>query len=249
MPANIPITPTVDQSQAGQLWGQSAADNITAFAGGGQGGAYQVVSEITRVTVVATAGDSIKLPPAVAGLDLMIINHGANAMQIFAQSGSTDTIDDIAGTTGVSQMPNSTVFYVCTLNGGAMVSGAAGKWYTEGLATGFDKFSGLQTLSFQDGITAHSGGGQASGFPITKMISRVSVVGAGGDSVTLPVSQPGMQLAIYNGTAATSMNVFPNAGGTGTEAINALGANAAFAIAGVTYNIFTCFTAGQWFTK
>jgi hypothetical protein len=48
-----------------------------------------------------------------------------------------------------------------------------------------------------------------------------------------------------NGTAATSMNVFP----AGTDAINALGASAAFAMAGAVINFFFCFTAGQWFTK
>lgn len=225
-----------DQYYSGQLLGLSGQDGITATAGGGQGAAFQITAEISRITVVATAGDSVKLPPSVPGLDIILINHGANPMQVFGSSGSGDTVDDIAAGTGVSQMPNSCVLYMCTV---------AGKWYSEGLATGFDKNTGLQTLSYQDNITAHAGGGQGSAFPITRMNSRVSTVGSANDSVVLPASQPGMVLTIINSAASNSMNVFPASG----EAINALGANTAFAMAAGALNIFYCFTAGQWFTK
>lgn len=229
-----------DTYYSGQLLGISGQDGITAAAGGGQGAATQLTAEINRITTVATAADSVKLPPSAVGLDLMVINHGANAMQVFGASGSGDTIDDIASGTGVSQMPNSCVLYFCTV---------PGKWYTEGLATGYEKTSGLQTLSFTDGVTAHAGGTQAAGVPITTMLFRVSTVGSAGDSVTLPVSTPGMVVTVFNGAGANSMNIFPNAGGTTTEKINALSANAAFAAAAGTVTIFYCMTAGQWFTK
>src|SRR5271154_892264 len=102
---NIPL-------QIGDFLLESAQDAITANAGGGQSGAFQINSQTARVAVVATAGDSVQLPPATPGLELLLINHGANPMQVFGNfSGGVDTVDDQAFGTGVSQMANSLVIY------------------------------------------------------------------------------------------------------------------------------------------
>jgi hypothetical protein len=212
----------------------AATDNLTAHAGGGQTNGLLITTPMSRFTTVATAGDSALLPPSYAGLDLILINHGANPMQVFGNG--TDQIDDVPTATGVSMMPNSVVWFFCV---------TPSKWYSEGLATGFTPSLGLQTESFQDTITAHAGGGQGSAYPITKMISRVSVVASANDSVVLPVSAAGTQITVLNGAASNSMNVFPASG----EAVNSLGANAAFAAAAGTVTIFTCVTAGVWWTK
>ena len=214
----------------GELAFFSTNDNLTAHAGGGQTNAFQLGSvEISRITTVATTGDSVMLPPAQAGLDLMLINHGANAMQVFGQPG--DTINDVASATGVSQMQNSFVFYVCV---------SAGKWYTEGLANGFS--AGYQTFSSVDSLTALAGGGQNGATPLTAMYNRVTTVASANDSVLLPASANGMQITVTNAAATNSMNVFPATG----DKINALSANAAFAVvAGKTAEFF-CATAGQW---
>ena len=45
----------------------TTADTLTAFAGGGQASALALTAQINRVTTVATAGDSVKLPAATAG--------------------------------------------------------------------------------------------------------------------------------------------------------------------------------------
>lgn len=52
--------------------------------------------------------------------------------------------------------------------------------------------------SSQDGITAHSGGGAPSATPVTAQIVRVSTVAADHDSVKLPASLGGIELAIDN---------------------------------------------------
>lgn len=214
------------------LFNEFAANGLTA-AGTTQANALATTTQTTRLTTVA-AGTGILLPPSAAGLEVMVINHGANAVMVYGAG--TDTIDDIATATGVSQMQNSLVIYTCA---------NAGSWYSEGLATGFSTSSGavLQTVSSADAITPHSGGGQGLAVLLTKMMNR-SNVGAAADSLILPVSQPGMNITYYNG-GANAINVFPATG----EAINALGANAAFSVATVTGVIFYCFTAGQWFTK
>jgi len=207
---------------------ESFADNLIATAGGGQGGAFQIASEISRFTTVATAGDSSMLPPAVAGLTLMVIHHGVKPMQVYGNG--ADTIDDQAATTGVSQMVNSVVVYVCT---------TPGKWYANGLGTGFA--GSFETQSYADALTAHAGGGQGSATAITTMMSRFTTVATIADSAILPTGVAGMNLTVINATA-NSMNVFPDTGST----INGGAANAAYALAGGKTAIFYTTVAGAW---
>lgn len=225
------ITPSADASALvlSKLLVEPAASGITAFAGGGQASATQIVAEVNRITTVATTGDSVKLPSAAAGLTIMLINAGANPMQVFGLG--TDTIDGQAAATGVSQMQNSVVLFVCAV---------AGSWQTEGLATGFS--GSYQTLSAKDGIVAFAGGGQASGTALPAMLNRIVTVVTAADSVKLPASAPGMTITVTNAAAANSANVFPATG----DQINALGANAAFALAAGKTAEFVCHTAGQW---
>lgn len=100
-------------------------------------------------------------------------------------------------------------------------------------------------LAVLDGLTARAGGGQsttsldnsASGY-------RVTTVANLGDSITLPPAQPGLILAVTNAAAANAMNVFPSKG----DSINALGVNAAFAMAANKCALFICASTGQWHT-
>ena len=223
--------PTITMG-AGQFLYESASNAITAFAGGGQASAVALTSQTNRVTTVATAGDSVKLPAAVAGLELTVINRGANDMAVFPSTG--DAIDGQAANTSVLQMPNSVVLYFCSI---------AGQWESEGLASGFGG-PGLATQSAQDGLTAKAGGGQGGGPTINRMINRVTTVATAADSITLPVSARGLTITIVNAAAANSMNVFPNTG----DAINALAANAAYALAAGKTATFYCTAAGQWHT-
>lgn len=84
---------------------RSIADSITAFAGGGQGSATVLTLEVSRVTTVATGGDSVKLESASAGRVVTVINAAAtNAMDLFPASGEdlgagTDTAVSIAAGT------------------------------------------------------------------------------------------------------------------------------------------------------
>jgi hypothetical protein len=86
-----------------------------------------------------------------------------------------------------------------------------------------------------DALTAHAGGGQASALQLAGGINRITVVATAGDSVKLPVAAAGGTVTVINADTTDSLNVFPATGDT----INALGANAAFAlVAGksVTYS-------------
>jgi len=230
------LAPLADPSKtAPNLIQETAQDNIIANPGGGQANAIRLTAQTSRVTTVAAPGDSVMLPPSLPGLELVVINRGVNPMQVFGAG--SDTINDVAAASGVSQMANSVVIYTCT---------SVGAWYTEGLATGYaNSASGsYQTFSSVDNLIARAGGGQGTATPLSAMQNRVTSVASANDSVLLPPSVTGMSITVINAAPANSMNVFPASG----DKINALAANAAFAVAAGKTAEFVCTTAGQWHT-
>lgn len=94
-------------------------DSVAAHAGGGQASATAVWATVNNVTIVTTAGDSVKLPPAFGGEQIVLTDSGANAMQVFGTG--SDTINGAAAATGVSQANTCTVQYN---------SPAVGKWFS-----------------------------------------------------------------------------------------------------------------------
>lgn len=96
----------------------------------------------------------------------------------------------------------------------------------------------------RNGITARAGGGQANATLLTAAINRVTTVATAGDSVKLPRAVPGARFTVIN-RSASSMNVFPSAGGV----INALSADAAYAVAAAKTVEFVCALAGTWDTN
>lgn len=102
-------------------------------------------------------------------------------------------------------------------------------------------FSDLQSVA--TGITARAGGGQANATPLTATYSRVTTVATAGDSVRLPVAIAGSVFYAFN-KGANSMNVFPSTG----DRVNALSANAAYAVAAAAGVKFVCMVNGTWDT-
>ena len=79
---------------------RSVQVGITAFATGGQANAVAIVADIAEISICATGGDSVKLPTAVAGLVIKIINHGAAAADVFPNT--DDAINEAAANTAKS---------------------------------------------------------------------------------------------------------------------------------------------------
>ena len=223
---------------------ESAADNITAFAGGGQANATLLSNELNKVTTVATAGDSVKLPPSMPGLTIVVTNKAANSMQVFGSG--VDTIDDSATASGVSQMRGSVVIYACH---------TAGAWYTEGLGTGYTSAGGgaFQTFSYVDGLTASTTHTQAGATPILASQAGIAVCANSGDAVLLPPAKAGMQIDIINHgvqPAAAYPASAAQGGVAGGDNINAVGQNLPLTgLASAAPTIFYCLTDGQWWTK
>lgn len=112
----------------------SVTDAITAFAGGGQTSAVLLDSGYNRVTVVASAGDSVKLPSChtgpsntgpmpvgvvsgnTTGLMLYVTNaHASNSMNVFPQTG--ESINAIAANGAYAVNFNKTVQFLCSPGG------------------------------------------------------------------------------------------------------------------------------------
>lgn len=73
-----------DEQNAGVLTAYDTDEALTAFAGGGQGGATVLTKSYTVVTTVATAGDSVRLQTNhFKGTVCYIKNEGANSLDIF----------------------------------------------------------------------------------------------------------------------------------------------------------------------
>lgn len=75
-------------TMAGPIY-RTYAGPLTAFAGGGQASATMLTYTITRVGTVATAGDSVVLPAALGGREHIVINSGANSMNVFPPVGGS----------------------------------------------------------------------------------------------------------------------------------------------------------------
>jgi hypothetical protein len=87
---------------------RSTENGITATASGGQAAAYQLTKAMSRVTTVATAADSVKLPMALAGASGVVANAAAaNAMNVFPFSG--DAINALSANTALSVAANKTL--------------------------------------------------------------------------------------------------------------------------------------------
>lgn len=88
---------------------QSLTTGITAFATGGQASATALTKLYNNITTCATAGDSVKLLAAVAGLVQVVKNNGATAADVFPNTG--DTINGGAANTAIRLAVGETIVF------------------------------------------------------------------------------------------------------------------------------------------
>jgi hypothetical protein len=212
---------------AGSLPTQLSLDGLTA-TGTTQANALVLVADFNRLSSTP-AGTGVVLPPAKAGLDIFVMNHGGLPLKVYGSG--ADTIDDIAGATGVSQMDRSVVLFTCYGNGA---------YYTEGLATGYSP-SGLQTVQALDGITA-LGNSQATAAPLTGQVNTVSNV-APGTGVNLPASFTGLLVTVVH-TGVNPLLIYPAQGAADT--INGFAATVGISILPGSEVTFNCTATGAW---
>lgn len=213
------------------LFNELAQTGITANATQTQAAATPITGQMALVSTVAAAGNGIVLPASAAGLEIFVINKGANPMQVYGLS--ADKIDDQTASVGVVQMAGSAVIYACA---------AAGNWYSEGLATGFGG-PGLQTFSFTPTITAAATQTQAAATVLTTMINRVGTSAASGNGVALPASVVGLAITIIN-RGAQPIQVYGN--NTAADTINGIATGTGVSQGINTSATYVCDVAGNW---
>lgn len=85
-----------DELEVNGLIHQSVTAGITADSGSIQGGS-PITTQIAEISVCGTIGDAVTLPPALAGIEIKIINHGANSADVFPAT--DDAINEAAADT------------------------------------------------------------------------------------------------------------------------------------------------------
>jgi hypothetical protein len=222
---------------------ESVGEALTA-AGTTQATALQLAAELNRITTCA-AGAGVILPSTAitptsgpnagvinpgVGQTIMVINHGANSLQVYG-SGS-DLINDVAGATGVTQMVNSMVIYIQTVTG---------KWYTQGLSEGYS--GSFATFSATNGIAGSTvNKSSATSVSLAAMINRTTGGADSAISVCLPASAMGLTITLLNACTG-SLNVFT---GNTVDVINAVASTSPYAVGSSKSVEFICANAGQW---
>jgi hypothetical protein len=229
--------PGADCYNAGAGWtglyfSETARDGLVANPGGGQTNALLLPCMFNRVITVTNPGDSVKLPPALPGLDILVLNVGGNPMTVYGSN--QDQIDGAAAGVAVTQMNNSMVLYSCY--------GPTSGWASEGLATGFAA-SGLQTLS-PGSYTASTTHTQAGATPITTMMAAVTVNNAS-DATILSAAVPGLQMSVANLSATLAGQMYAN----GTDTINGTAGSTGVSLTANAVTIYFCIQSGKWLTK
>jgi hypothetical protein len=108
------------RNAAGSMPCEGTADNLTAHSGGTQGPALQLTAQLNRVTTVAAANDSVKLPVSVAGLTIQVTNAAAtNALDVYPQTG--DAINALSANAEFTVNAGKTATFTCY---------TAGQWHS-----------------------------------------------------------------------------------------------------------------------
>jgi hypothetical protein len=160
----------------------------------------------------------VSLPPSQVGLRIVVINAGANPMQVFGAG--TDTINGIATATGVSQSPGTVGTYTCIV---------AGNWIQD---VGIAQNNVPLALTANGAINPHA----SANYIITKagvLAATLAAPTAGTDD--------GVTITITSSTAFAHTLTATGLLNTGSAAVN-LATFAAFAGAGLTLQAFN----GTW---
>lgn len=110
-----------DGSKLNAATGSSWMAGIVAHSGGTQAAAFGLTAFLNEIDTVAADNDSVKLPPAEPGTEVIINNNGAHTLAVYGAG--ADTIAAQGSTaqqpaaTGVTQTTGVSTNYICTTPG------------------------------------------------------------------------------------------------------------------------------------
>lgn len=111
-----PKTDVDDQDTRGVLADMmSAVSGITASATSNQAGATPLTRTINRITTVASAGDSVRLPAALPGAMILVKNTTATSMDVFPATG--ENINALADNAAFAVGATTSRMFFCALAG------------------------------------------------------------------------------------------------------------------------------------
>jgi hypothetical protein len=236
-------TPTLTSVALTGFLTESVTIAITAGTTRTQGGATALTTQYNRVdtstapTAGTVLGDGVALPviPATVGRRIFIWNNTANPIQVYALNGGSDTINGVAGSTGII-MPANAI--------DAFISMGAGSWAVEA-GIGFN--GTLPTDIACDSITANATGTSAASTVCTAEVNHI-LTAANTSAPYSAVSaanaaKPGTEYYFEN-NGANPIQIFPIIAGTDT--INGLAANASIVLPVSASVILKCSIAGAW---
>jgi hypothetical protein len=102
---------------------------LTAVASGTQSTALLLTSRYNRVTTVASAGDAVRLPPALAGMLITVWDgHSSNSVKVFPSSAAQGGVTggDAINAAGANAAYTITAAYVATFR-----CVTTGQWYAQ----------------------------------------------------------------------------------------------------------------------
>lgn len=166
--------------------------DITANVGSTQATGEPLYAGINEIGVCATAGDSVTLPSAVAGMQVVVINNGAASADVFPAVG-----DNVGG--GVNAAVAVTAGSVRTF-----IAYDATNWTTYGEYI-------TPVAADQAGVTANVGSTQATGEAILLGMNEISTCANYGDAMTAPAALLGSEFTVVN-NGAEAADIFPATG-------------------------------------
>lgn len=104
----------VSVSLSGPLY-ENAQGALTAHAGGGQSSALQLTADVNIVTTVASLNDSVILPNMTPGRGVVVVNAGANSMNVFPAVG--ETINALSANTALAVAAGKAATFYCAVAG------------------------------------------------------------------------------------------------------------------------------------
>lgn len=108
-PVNVPLKPK--DLTVREFLKKSVQSGVTAYAGGGQANGVLITSDIVEISTCATAQDSVKLPVAVVGMEIKIVNHGAQSCDVFPNT--SDKINEGAVNVAKALAADASMICVC----------------------------------------------------------------------------------------------------------------------------------------
>lgn len=240
---------------SGAAWdpiGNEQSFSSVAAAGSAQGDAAALVQGFNNVTA-ADGAKGVRLPAAVAGLEVNGYNNSASSLLIYpATSG---TINGGSANASVTVQAHTRFSFL-----GTSTTNFAGSYSVAGTGatlTGVETLTNktlttpvITTPSITGGVQVLAAAGSTQGDGGLITVTSPGLVHATGANATvgvvLPTAVAGLAITIKNQDSANAiLKVWPASG----DAINALSANASFSMAAKTCATFRSIDATTWFTE